>query len=156
MSRRSLNRRLQRAEVRCSIETVELRCSHATSRCCSARKCAALLRLEGEWIIHAEGCRGCSARKCAALLRPALAVSMIYSTGHPLQRAEVRCSIETLQPPLGGPPRDRPLQRAEVRCSIETRCSRRRHLDHNICCSARKCAALLRHPRRYWRWRNFR
>ena len=60
----------------------------------------------------------CSARKCAALLRP-IGTSSLWWLPALLQRAEVRCSIETsgkFHPNMGVPP----LQRAEVRCSIET------------------------------------
>ena len=62
-----------------------------------------------------------------------------------LQRAEVRCSIETTLPlrvlMMAGV-----LQRAEVRCSIETVIHSDSGAPFHIRCSARKCAALLRHP----------
>ena len=112
---------LQRAEVRCSIETPRV-CEWSRRFCC-----------------------GCSARKCAALLRLALAMSpLLYRLK--LQRAEVRCSIET-EHLLDRLHEIFPLQRAEVRCSIET--PRVCEWSRRFCCgcSARKCAALLRHLR---------
>ena len=65
-----------------------------------------------------------------------------------LQRAEVRCSIETLLPPELRVKNPQGLQRAEVRCSIETISPRGSAGCWRVRCSARKCAALLR--RRYW------
>ena len=62
--------KLQRAEVRCSIETRKPAMAVHQSIGCSARKCAALLR------------------RCNILLRHLL-------RRRALQRAEVRCSIET-------------------------------------------------------------
>ncbi len=62
--------RLQRAEVRCSIETLRIEGRpHVLREGCSARKCAALLRQGGN-TLERRYSYGCSARKCAALLRP--------------------------------------------------------------------------------------
>ena len=61
--------RLQRAEVRCSIETLRIEGRpHVLREGCSARKCAALLR-PGWPVARATTSGRCSARKCAALLR---------------------------------------------------------------------------------------
>ena len=61
-----------------------------------------------------------------------------------LQRAEVRCSIETSIHFTANRRVTSMLQRAEVRCSIETDIRRRCRCSHRRRCSARKCAALLR------------
>ena len=62
--------RLQRAEVRCSIETLRIEGRpHVLREGCSARKCAALLRPAGMVTHDTPGETSCSARKCAALLR---------------------------------------------------------------------------------------
>ena len=87
---------LQRAEVRCSIETsfslsqasrtamlqrAEVRCSIETGRD------------EGDLPLSPGGC---SARKCAALLRLVVDDVVYRRRFRRLQRAEVRCSIETI------------------------------------------------------------
>ena len=112
---------LQRAEVRCSIETpLTLELSTVTLACCSARKCAALLR------------RGLAEKKITCPIQG-------------LQRAEVRCSIETWARSSLKVASIQMLQRAEVRCSIETSRWPQTRLLSGTRCSARKCAALLRH-----------
>ena len=61
-----------------------------------------------------------------------------------LQRAEVRCSIETCVDSPHQTPFVVALQRAEVRCSIETIVAGILIAVYALGCSARKCAALLR------------
>ena len=112
---------LQRAEVRCTIETFE----------------------RGDTLVLCDFC--CSARKCAALLRQ-IGTKRRNRRHTSLQRAEVRCSIET----SGGEVRPMvwwfALQRAEVRCTIATAPAVIPNSQTGLRCSARKCAALLRPP----------
>ena len=161
---------LQRAEVRCSIETSETLSRQGSSESrCSARKCAALLRPLSARIPGVLARLRCSARKCAALLRRDVLARVVAAHSCRLQRAEVRCSIETPGSIRHRHARVLGLQRAEVRCSIETsiqgedsgdwrfmlqraevRCSIETPEDKHYYfegagrCSARKCAALLR------------
>ena len=114
---------LQRAEVRCSIETARVMAMHEGMPLRKLQRAEVRCSIEtmagGE--TQPPSRSGCSARKCAALLR--------------------RMSLNSL-------PGERRLQRAEVRCSIETR---RRHTGSSpqMGCSARKCAALLRPMKSY-------
>ena len=159
---------LQRAEVRCSIETRSPDNLPDWQRArCSARKCAALLRHENvnsrkspemllqraevrcsiETDVHMPplggSCR-CSARKCAALLRPLIEGLLPPPCGTGLQRAEVRCSIETAVIPKSQTGIRVGCSARKCAALLRRSSPSRTHPSSARCCSARKCAALLR------------